>query len=79
MPLWIVVEAAALKTFVAVSKGPFDDVVKRAIVKVELERDGIVEPHIFAVRAPFLTRPSPAQADLVSSEPEVEKEFPRRV
>ena len=49
MPLWIVVEAAALKTFVAVSKGPFDDVVKRAIVKVELERDGIVEPHIFVV------------------------------
>ena len=27
----------------------------------------------------FLTRPSPAQADLVSSEPEVEKEFRRRV
>jgi hypothetical protein len=27
----------------------------------------------------FLTRPSPAQADLVSSEPEMEKEFQIRV
>jgi hypothetical protein len=27
----------------------------------------------------FFTRPSPAQAELVSSEPEVEKEFRRRV
>src|SRR5215470_7396558 len=47
MPLRIVVEATAVKTFVTVGDGPFDDVVKDSIIKIELERYGIIESHIF--------------------------------
>jgi hypothetical protein len=51
VPFRVVVEAAAVEAFIAVCDGLFDDVVKDAIVKIELEGDGIVESHIFVADA----------------------------
>src|SRR5262249_23883670 len=47
VPLRIVIEASAVETLVAVGDGPFDDVVKNAIIKIEVEGDGVIEPDIF--------------------------------
>ena len=54
VPFRVVIEAAAVEAFVAVRDGPFDDVVKHAIVKIELEGDGIIETHIFVADAVVL-------------------------
>src|SRR5262249_12695525 len=50
-PFAIVVETAAVESFVAVRDSPFDDIVKNAIVKIELEGDGIVESNILVTDA----------------------------
>src|SRR5262249_54665138 len=70
MPFWIVVEAAAEKSFVAVGDSPFDDVVKQPIVKVELERDGVIEPHIFVADPVALHRAQGERDDLAFLTPD---------
>ena len=51
VPFRVVVEAAAVKTFIAVRDGPLDDIVKGAIVKIKVEGDGIIESNIFVADA----------------------------
>src|SRR5262245_21499634 len=77
MPLWIIVETAAVKTFVAVGHRPFDDVVKHAIVQVELECDGIVEPYIFVADAVTMHRAQAERDDLAVLPPDKKPDLVR--
>ena len=69
MPFGIVIEAAAVEPFVTVGDGPLDDVVKDAIVKVELERDGIIEAHIFVADAVALHGTQAERDDMAALTP----------
>src|SRR5689334_32845 len=46
VPFRIVIEAAAVELFVAVSDGPFDDVVEDPIIQVKVECDRIIESDV---------------------------------
>src|SRR5262249_51896885 len=77
MPLGIVIEAAAVEALVAVGDGPFDDVVKNAIIKIKIEGDGIIESHIFVTDRVTLHCAKAEGDDVVVLSPDEEADLVR--
>src|SRR5215475_4523315 len=75
MPLGVVIQTAAEEALVAVGDGPFDDVVEDAIIKIEVEGDGVIKPDILVTDSVALHRAKTESDNVVVLPPDEETDL----